>query len=113
MQLKQFYAGKTKYGIAVGSQESIIVEYDFCHVFEDNQGFATLRDWRSSLTTECTISMKDIIASAQPFEDFERWAHYWGIKSRVHDNYKLLLQSMKQRGISTEGMPEWGKRKAD
>ena len=39
--------------------------------------------------------------------DIAEWIHYFGIKTRIHDNYYLLNKSIQEIGITETILPDW------
>lgn len=82
-----------KFGLIVGETHHIITEPDFCHSVFPNVDTAEF------------LAQKEM-ASATPVR-ITAFGHYFGIKTRVRDNYDLLIQSMREIGLDASDMPEW------
>lgn len=112
--LSEFNAGARNFGFVEGPNGYIITENDFVHsVFGLNEpADLNTAAWGTFGREYKTFSLADIRPLARPVTSFRKWAHYWGIKPRIHSNYCELLASMKEIGADTTGMPEWGEESA-
>lgn len=118
MKLQKFKLGTVDYGFIDGGDKIIITETDFQHyVFHDIPGSIELSagykegdptpDGEGHYLVEVSenITIAQIREIAQPIEQLRGWAHYWGVKDRIWDNYAWFLDSMLEIGVSTEDMP--------
>lgn len=106
--LKQFIAGQVRYGFIEGERGYIVTETDFCHnAYRLKEPVVLQADHDGDKYQ--IFSLEGIRAVAQPVTSYLEWAHYWGIKGRIKQNYNTLIQTMKSIGADTSNMPEWGK----
>lgn len=113
MMLKHFKVGSYEYGVIAGPKGDVIItETDFCHAVYGPGEAIELRGampWEKDVQHFQRLTPEEINAIAQPVTSFRKWAHYWGIKSRIHINYGEFLNSMREVGADTSQMPKWGK----
>lgn len=71
-------------------------------VWEKKEGFITIfPKW------EVNVSLPQLIEfSTDETPDWKNWIHYFGIKTRMFDNLKLLKKSLKEIGAVVE-FPQW------
>ncbi len=107
--IKTFTFNTQNFLIITGENGYIISENDFCHeicVNDERQVF-TLPDGST-----INFRLDEMLNQNNDIVDISKFGHYWGIKSRVHENYNLLLKSMLEiKADDTEFclMPAWGK----
>lgn len=105
-----------------GEEKFILIEKDCCHTIYDNQDIITfnLREKKQTLDGSIHISMipthhielsKDDIFYSEyinisEINDISQFIDYFGIKSRVYDNYKILKNSLKKCLINVS-LPKW------
>lgn len=108
--LVQFDVGERNYGLVVGRRGYIVTENDFCHQVRPLNEPTDLRDdWSFGESPGYQrVSLAEMLAKATPILSYRKWAHYWGIKSRIAANYNELLRSMREIGADREGMPRFG-----
>jgi hypothetical protein len=111
--LKQFKPGSVMFGFVAGPKGYIVTENDFCHqvrALSENIELRIGMPWEATdeQSTFQTFTISEIREAAEPVSLLREWAHYWGIKTRIADNYRELLKSMREIGLDTKSMPKWG-----
>ena len=100
--LQKLNAGKYR-GFAEGAEGYIVTDNDFVHqvrALSENIELRMAQPWEDVELKFKTFDLASLRTLAEPIPSFRSWAHYWGIKGRVADNYRELLKSM--RGIGAE-----------
>lgn len=97
--------GRT-YGVIFGEKQYIVTNNEFIHWLTPNLESSELMgkypEWK-----KVALNLREIKERATEVLDIPAFGHYWGIKSRMRDNYDLLKQSMREIGVSTKNMPEF------
>jgi hypothetical protein len=110
------YEVSVRLGIIKGKEGYIVTETDLVHsVHKSDQDEVLVPIVEKS--NPITLFPNVIRVSVKTLLDFigediplDKWTNYFGIKSRVRENYKLLQESCKEIGADI-AFPEWGKGK--
>lgn len=71
-------------------------------VWEKKEGFITIFP-----SKEIVVSVPQMIEfSETKTPEWKEWIHYFGIKSRIYDNFRLLKKSLKAIGATVD-FPDW------
>lgn len=118
------FEGRIKYGLFVGENgRYILSDTDAVHAVYEAGEVATIKTANAKMEMGRTYTLQELdeldtyqdftlealIAAAEnvPVKDF---IDYWGIKSRIHYNYNLLIHSVGAIGGDVDKMPGWGKK---
>lgn len=111
--LLQFMAGPIRQGFVEGPLGYIVTDTDFCHCIRglrENIDLAITWSWEGD--EHQLFTLESLRAISTPVTSFRKWGHYWGLKGRIHANYRELLTNMQAIGADITGMPEWGEEPA-
>jgi hypothetical protein len=89
-----------------GYDNIIIVEDDCCHQIYDKGEEIEHNQYMGSEYIP-PLAYGDLMANLQEKEiNLAEWVHCFGIKSRIHGNYKALQNTCREYGISID-FPKW------
>jgi hypothetical protein len=99
------------YGVIVGVHGYIVTETDCCHALSKFGDTEELRyTWSDGVESAyTTISIGEMLDRATPVP-VNKFVAYWGIKPRMRENYRILLDSVKEIGADLTQFPEWGEK---